>query len=88
MTRLQRVLGFFGLVRFRFYRRWVGGRWAERYIEPTVHSFKKCSVRWEQDSAARFDDVTYAIEQWPKDENPKKPKKPTELPRALARKIK
>lgn len=74
MTRIQRVLRFFGFWRFRFYRRWVGGRWAERYIEPTVHSSGQSCLRWEQDNAAGFNDVTYAIEQWPK--TPKAPKAP------------
>ena len=85
MTRLQRALRFFGFARFRFYRRWVGGRWAERYVEPTAHSSEQPCVRWEQDNAARFDDATYAIEQWPKEA---RTPKPSELPRARARKAK
>jgi hypothetical protein len=38
VTRLQRLLDVLGLWRFRFYRRWVGGRWAESYVEATPHS--------------------------------------------------
>ena len=54
-----------GFGRFKRYRRWVGGRWAERYIEATVHSSKIDHWRWEPDPCAKFDDQTHAIEQWP-----------------------
>ena len=54
MTRLQSLLNRLGCWRFQRYRRWVGGRWIERYIEPTPHSSEYPSLRWEQDPAARF----------------------------------
>lgn len=64
MTHFQRLLNAFGFWRFKRYRRWVGGRWAERYIEPTVHSSECPHWRWELDPGALFDDATHAIEQW------------------------
>lgn len=77
MTRLQHVLYALGFWRWRRYRRWVGGRWAERYVEPTPHSSEWPRWRWELDPTARFDDATHAIEQWP-----------TELPAARVRRLK
>jgi hypothetical protein len=72
MTPLQRMLYAIGFGRFKRYRRWVGGRWAERYIEPTSHSSEYLFYhppprhsRWELDPDARFNDHTNAIEQWP-----------------------
>lgn len=65
MTRFQRMLDTLGFWRFRFYRRWVGGRWAERYVEPTPHSSECPYWRWRWDSQATFNDYTHAIEQWP-----------------------
>lgn len=64
MTHFQRVLNMLGCWRFKLYRRWVGGRWAERYIEPTPHSSECPRWRWELDPGARFDAATHAIEQW------------------------
>ena len=64
MTRLQRMLYAIGFGRFKRYRRWVGGRWVERYIEATVHSSEIDHWRWEPDPGAKFDDQTHAIEQW------------------------
>ena len=65
MTRLQSLLYALGLWRWKRYRRWVGGRWVERYVEPTPHSSECPRWRWVLDPAARFDDQTHAIEQWP-----------------------
>ncbi len=65
MTRLQRMLYAIGFARLKSYRRWVGDRWVERYIEPTPHSSESPNWRWELDPGARFDDHTHAIEQWP-----------------------
>ena len=65
MTRLQRALYAIGFGRLKRYRRWVGGRWAERFIEATVHSSEIDHWRWVPDPAAKFDDQTHAIEQWP-----------------------
>ena len=65
MTRVQRMLDVLGLWRFRFYRRWVGGRWAERYVDEwTPHSTAWPYWRWVPDPSATFDDATHAIEQW------------------------
>jgi hypothetical protein len=64
VTRLQRLLDVLGLWRFRFYRRWVGGRWAESYVEATPHSTELPYWRWVLDPRATFDDATHAIEQW------------------------
>ena len=77
MTHFQQLLYVLGFWRFKRYRRWVGGRWAERlgcagmltspchYIEPTPHSSEYLHWRWEPDPGARFNDHTHAIEQWP-----------------------
>lgn len=65
MTSIQRLLNILGLWRFKRYRRWVGGRWAERYVDPTPHSSEHPRWRWEPDPGARFNDHTHAIEQWP-----------------------
>lgn len=87
MTILQRFFGVLGFARFRFYRRWVGGRWAERYIEPTVHSSELPRWRWVLDDAARFDARTHVIEQWPKDKDDHdEPSATIKLPRAQVRK--
>lgn len=64
MTLGQRLLDVLGFWRFRFYRRWVGGRWAERYVEPTPHSTECPHWRWVLDPRATFDDSTHKIEQW------------------------
>ena len=77
MTRFQDRLYALGFVRFKRYRRWVGGRWVERYVEPTPHSSECPRWRWEWDPAPRFDDHTHSIEQWP-----------ITLPRARARALK
>ena len=65
MTRFQRLLYMLGFGRFKRYRRWIGGRWVERHIEAAVHSSELDRWRWEPDPAAKFDDQTHAIEQWP-----------------------
>ncbi len=85
MSFLQRVLRVLGFSRFRFYRRWVGGRWVRRYIEPTVHSSELPRWRWERDDAARFDARTHEIEQWSKADTAQP--KAVELPRAQVRKF-
>lgn len=64
MTKLQRILNRLGAWRFRRFRRWVGGRWAERYIEPTPHSSESPCYQWVLSPDAGFDDFTSAIEQW------------------------
>lgn len=74
MTHFQQILNALGFWRLKRYRRWVGGRWAERYIEPTPHSSECPRWCWIQDPSARFDDETHAIEQWT-----------TKLPRAQGR---
>ena len=64
---LQRVLGAVGFAQFKFYRCWVGGRWAERYIE------RRAGARggwpgwcWVADPSAHlFDGMSGVIEQWP-----------------------
>jgi hypothetical protein len=65
VTRFQQLLGALGFWRFKRYRRWVGGRWVERYIEPTPHSSELPRWRWELDPGAKFNDYVHAIEQWP-----------------------
>lgn len=67
MTSFQYLLYVLGFWRFKRYRRWVGGRWAERYVEPPPHSSDCPHWRWELDARASFlaDDNTEAIEQWP-----------------------
>lgn len=74
MTRFQRFLSLLGCTRFQWFRRWVGGRWVEHYLEPTPHSSECPRWRWELDPGARFDDTTHTIEQWE-----------TKLPAAQAR---
>jgi hypothetical protein len=64
VTYFQQILNALGFSRFKLYRRWIGGRWAERYIEPTPHSSECPHWRWVQDPGARFDDETHVIEQW------------------------
>lgn len=64
MTHFQRVLNALGCWRFKRYRRWVGGRWVERYIEPPSHASVCPRWRWELDPDAQFDAATHAIEQW------------------------
>ena len=64
MTRFQHALHVIGFWRFKRFRRWVGGRWVERYIEPTPHSSESPRWRWVLDPSARFDAHTHLIEQW------------------------
>lgn len=60
MTRLQHLLYVLGFWRFKLYRRWVGGRWAEQW--PVIGGGR---FRWKLDANASFNDYTQAIEQWP-----------------------
>jgi hypothetical protein len=66
MTRFQRLLYALGCARFKLYRRWIGGRWVERYVEPTLHS-SEWPWRWQSDARASFLAGAHvrAIEQWP-----------------------
>jgi hypothetical protein len=65
MTRFQQWLYKLGFGRFKRFRRWVGGVWIDRYIEPTPHSSECPYWKWMFDPGARFDDRAGAIEQWP-----------------------
>ena len=64
MTKLQRLLHWCGAWRMQRFRRWVGGRWAERYQAPTPHSWECGYIRWEPCADSVFTADTYAIEQW------------------------
>lgn len=59
MTNLQHMLYVLGFGRFKRYRRWVGGRWVDRWSSGRW--------RWAPDARATFNDYTHAIEQWPTD---------------------
>lgn len=68
MTRLQRVFYRLGAWRLQRFRRWVGGPWRERYIEPTVHSSECPRLRWEPCELSPLGNplgVVYRSELWP-----------------------
>jgi hypothetical protein len=65
MTRLQRMLYWFGAGQRRWFRRWVGGRWVKRlkWLTPCAsHTFQ---MEWHP-----FRGVV-GIEQWPSEELPR-----------------
>lgn len=75
MTPVQQLLNKLGAWRFKRFRRWVGGRWAQRTegddggIETPLllgYDVSTPLYRWDQRSDASFTDKDVcAIEQWP-----------------------
>lgn len=56
MTRLQRVLFWFGFQRLKAFRRWVGGRWVLHCPYGVRHGLA-CVFRWEPDPVVSFEVV-------------------------------